>query len=657
MLGVAVACRRHVPTVLIFNDGSTDLPSDFPASCAAAGVEFAGTPDNHGKGAAILAAARLLAPRGFTTLITVDADGQLSPDDLPAFLSALAAEPDILAVGKRDLDNPSVPTSSRRGCRFGNFWFWVETGKHCSDCQCGYRAYPIRALLSLHFFARRYAFETEALAKCIRGGLRLVELPVRVFYPPAGKQRVTHFRPFLDNLRISLMHAHLTLCRLLPWEPPQVTSATATRPPFLRHPILFLKSLLEEHATPGELAASAAVAAILGSLPLIGFQVIAVIYAARALRLNKFLALAIQQLYTPPFAPFIAIELGYFVRHGFWLTSLTLEQVKHDWAWFIGDWAIGGLILGPLTALLFGSLVWLAAARAARNSAAANNLSATRGNRLGIALVRLTLRIFGYRAAYGLIDCVAFCYAAFDREACARIRDYLSMRFPDASDPARLLHTARLFAMQGKMLLLCSTGSVKFDKSRYQAIRDRLNDTSRATVIVISHFSGWQYAIRLLASLDRRIGVLQEPDINLNVSKFMSVGELRADLIPIDTTGFSGGLMICLDLLSNRHLVSVMGDRPGRGATLECTFFGQKIRVTAAPWHLAARCDCEILPAFIHLDPVTRELTFINDTPVRLRAPGEGRVPAALLQEAAQRYVSHLEALARKHPYHFFYFR
>ncbi|MBR6241462.1 MAG: glycosyltransferase family 2 protein, partial [Lentisphaeria bacterium] len=130
------------PDVLVVDDGSED--ADLRELCAGSGAEIVRHERNLGKGAALLTAIRTLAPRGYDYMITLDADAQHDPEDIPRFLPLLHDDCGTLVVGVRDFTVPNVPGRSKFGRAFSNFWFLVETGKTISDSQSGFRAYPLR---------------------------------------------------------------------------------------------------------------------------------------------------------------------------------------------------------------------------------------------------------------------------------------------------------------------------------------------------------------------------------------------------------------------------------------------------------------------------------------------------------------------------------
>ena len=199
--------------VMVIDDGSID---DAVSPLQDLRVNLLRHPKNLGKGAAILSAAREARRLGMTHIATIDADGQHDPRDLRRFFPLIERYPDAIVVGERNFGHADVPKANRFGRDFSNFWLRLQTGKTLGDAQSGFRVYPLWVLENLKLRERRYAFEIEVLVKAAWAGIELMETDISVYYPQ-GEDRVTHFRLFLDNLRLSRLNAKLTLRSMLPW--------------------------------------------------------------------------------------------------------------------------------------------------------------------------------------------------------------------------------------------------------------------------------------------------------------------------------------------------------------------------------------------------------------------------------------------------------
>ena len=346
------------PDVLVVDDGSSDRPLD---TLHGLKVRMAGHPLNQGKGAAIMTAARLARGLGMSHIVTIDADGQHDPADFPRFATTIAAEPMAIVVGVRNFDTANVPGSSRFGRKFSNFWLRLQTGKTLSDTQSGFRAYPLAVLDGLKLRERHYSFEVEVLVRGAWAGVPLREVPISVHYPPPG-ERVSHFKAFRDNLRLTLLNTHLTLRSVLPWPHRKlIADAGGELKVSVLHPLRSIKTLLTEHATPGQLATAGGVGVFLGALPLIACHTLAILFVSSFFRLNKVAAVGASQLCMPPLVPALCIEAGYYLRHGAFLTEISLETLGYQGLERLYEWLLGSLLVGPLLALTTAGIIYIMA--------------------------------------------------------------------------------------------------------------------------------------------------------------------------------------------------------------------------------------------------------------------------------------------------------
>jgi glycosyltransferase involved in cell wall biosynthesis len=358
--GVVAECCSIMKHVVVVDDGSFDV--DVAALLSGLNAVVLKHAKNLGKGQAVLTASRYIEEHGGLYMITIDADGQHCPEDIRKFLPLLRESEPAIIIGSRDFRTENVPTSSRFGRSFANFWLRVETGVAIDDCQSGFRAYPVHYLNQLRFKGARYDFEAEVLAKAAWAGLRLRTIPIVVSYP-RPEERISSFKPVLDNLRLTGIHSMLVGRRLLPWPHKKlVKNADSFILSLLRHPGKVLRRLLQEQATPEGLAWSAAIGMFLAVLPILFAHTLVILYVSLRLNLNKVVSLNIQHLAMPPFIPALCIEVGYYLRHGTWLTDLSFRTVFEQFSSRLYEWFLGSLIVAPLAALLIGAITYLAAA-------------------------------------------------------------------------------------------------------------------------------------------------------------------------------------------------------------------------------------------------------------------------------------------------------
>jgi uncharacterized protein (DUF2062 family) len=153
----------------------------------------------------------------------------------------------------------------------------------------------------------------------------------------------------------------LILRRLLPLRHERLVEKRKHDLQILKHPGKFLKMLLKENATPAGLAAAAAVGIFLAVLPLLFVHTIVILYVATRLNLNKIVAVNVQHICAPPFVPALCIEVGYYMRHGNWLTNLTFETVFSQFSDRLIEWLLGSLIIAPVGAVMIGVITFFSA--------------------------------------------------------------------------------------------------------------------------------------------------------------------------------------------------------------------------------------------------------------------------------------------------------
>jgi len=214
--GVVESLEHHGLPCIVVDDGSGEATA---REVAALGrerewVEVLRLEENRGKGEAIARGLARAAERGFTHVVTLDADGQHDAADVPRFVAASRARPEALVLGEPVFDE-SVPAARRIGRQLSCVLARLETlSPAIRDPLCGFRSIPVAPALAVLASARlgtRMAFDPELAVRLVLGGTPVVNLPTRVHYPPGG---TSHFQLVRDNLRISWLHTRL-LARML----------------------------------------------------------------------------------------------------------------------------------------------------------------------------------------------------------------------------------------------------------------------------------------------------------------------------------------------------------------------------------------------------------------------------------------------------------
>jgi glycosyltransferase involved in cell wall biosynthesis len=195
---VVAGTRAHLPVVVV-DDGSSD---DTAAVAEAAGAMVLRQVPNAGKGAALRAGFRHALDAGAAAVVTLDADGQHDPDEIPLFLAAFAAARPELVIGQRDFSR--MPGVRRLSNTLGGAALRLALGRRVPDNQSGYRLIG-RTLMAalLDSDESGFEFEVEMIARCIALGLPMSSVPISTIYAgePSHIRPVHHLREFIRVTR------------------------------------------------------------------------------------------------------------------------------------------------------------------------------------------------------------------------------------------------------------------------------------------------------------------------------------------------------------------------------------------------------------------------------------------------------------------------
>lgn len=188
--------REVLPDVLVVDDGSSDATAE---AARGAGAELVAHAVNRGKGAALVTAFRTLFARGCDAVVTLDADGQHLPAEIPKILAA-AGEADLV-LGIRDHLFAEMSPVRRASNRLSSRAISFAAGQCFTDIQTGFRCYSRGLIAEVGFPEARFEAESAVVVRAARRGFKVVTVPVRLGF--ADGRTTSHYRPLIDSLRIA----------------------------------------------------------------------------------------------------------------------------------------------------------------------------------------------------------------------------------------------------------------------------------------------------------------------------------------------------------------------------------------------------------------------------------------------------------------------
>lgn len=198
-VAAVVAGARTVAPVYLVDDGSTDGTGEVGRGSGAIVLTHA---TNRGKGAALATGIGAALTAGAEVIVTLDADGQHPPEEIPRLLAPIAEGRADLVLGARQRTG-AMPLSRR-------FTNWLSArlatriaGQGVSDAQTGFRAFTRAVAEGVHPAGHRYDYETGFLLGACAAGFRVASVPIPTIYGGAE----SHFRPCADTWRVARVFA------------------------------------------------------------------------------------------------------------------------------------------------------------------------------------------------------------------------------------------------------------------------------------------------------------------------------------------------------------------------------------------------------------------------------------------------------------------
>lgn len=342
--------------VIVINDGSTDSTQTILEGFD--NITILNHPENRGKGYSLRKSFDYAVEQGYDYALTLDSDGQHLAEDIPVFLEALANSPDTLLIGARNMQVDNVPLKSSVGKKFSNFWIKVTTGLVLADTQSGFRLYPIRKMKGIKFVSTRFEFEVEVIVKSVWNDIAIKSVPVQVFYAPV-EERISHYRPFVDFMRISMLNVMLvTLALFTFW--PRKAIRVYRRKGFKK---LVLDEIFQSTDSNLKVASALGFGIFMGIVPIWGYQLIVGFTLAHLMKLNKAIFFIAANISLPPLIPLILFASFYV---GGWLlgTNETLifglsDMTLENSLTYLKQYLIGSIVLAILSGTVMFTISYL----------------------------------------------------------------------------------------------------------------------------------------------------------------------------------------------------------------------------------------------------------------------------------------------------------
>ncbi|PYQ59236.1 MAG: glycosyltransferase family 2 protein [Acidobacteria bacterium] len=192
------SCREFVNNIVAINDGSRD---ETAGAAMTAGAEVVTHPINRGKGAALKTGFAWALERGYDIVITLDADGQHLPREIPKFLRAREeTHADLIIGGRSHLFGEMLPRR-RMANRFSAWSIAKASGTRITDSQSGFRLYSANLLRNIRLHTDGFDMESEIIVHAGRRGFKVLTIPIDLGFVDGIS--TSHYKPLKDTLRIA----------------------------------------------------------------------------------------------------------------------------------------------------------------------------------------------------------------------------------------------------------------------------------------------------------------------------------------------------------------------------------------------------------------------------------------------------------------------
>ena len=193
--------RRHLPRVLVIDDGSQDETAHLARTNGAEVLRIA---RNQGKGWALRCGFKHVLRGQWEGVVTLDGDLQHDPAEIPNLIAEYEDTDAQIVVGSRMAEAGKIPRLRYWTNKIGIYCISWAAGQSLADSQSGFRLYSREVLESIPLWTVRYDTETEILVKAGLQGMKITSVPIKTIYHVNGNDG-SSFRPVVDTFLICMV--------------------------------------------------------------------------------------------------------------------------------------------------------------------------------------------------------------------------------------------------------------------------------------------------------------------------------------------------------------------------------------------------------------------------------------------------------------------
>ena len=193
--------RREIDHVVVVDDGSTDKTARLAEDTGAHVIRVL---KNRGKGNALSIGFRYALANNFDAIITLDADLQHDPSEIPKFIKHHTTNKSKIVIGARLHAKRKMPRVRYANNIIGTYTFSWLIGQPIEDSQCGFRLYDHEVMENIHILNDGFEAEADILLRAGKRGYRIGFVPIKTIYF-SDPQHGSYYRPVKDTFRISII--------------------------------------------------------------------------------------------------------------------------------------------------------------------------------------------------------------------------------------------------------------------------------------------------------------------------------------------------------------------------------------------------------------------------------------------------------------------